>query len=1027
LASAPFHASTQAWRAFSCTVALLVGYGALAIDSTEYLSELHHTQWTTREGAPGAIAALAQSKDGYLWLGTPIGLFRFDGESFEHPAFPDGGLSINGDVSALYTTPSGDLWIGMTFGGAYLLRNGRLTQYTEAAGLPRHTVRQFAVTRDGAMWAALTNGLFRFNGDRWEAVGANWNYQTTGAYNILADRSGTLWARSADGTFFLADGSKAFQKSPVRGGRGWILAAPDGAVWVSDPEQGLISLSKPGRATSVLAPGYDPGGQTALFDRDGGLWIVLEHNKEIVFSRIPNPRKLWTDSKPFATSDIQTLRSTQSLTGDPFNFLEDREGNLWLATDGGLDRFRPNKLHSALGDEPLAHQAVMALSPEGDLIIAAFPKLLLRFSANQITPSIDLRFNLPDEINALYSGSNNGLWLGMEQVGLGHYSAGTIAAMPLSAPDKSRDIQAITEDHSGALWVSSIREGLFRYREKAWSLNGGIPGLPMKVPVNLFTDSAGKLWLGYTDSEIAVVDGGHSRMLGPTQGLNVGIVLAIASHADRVWIGGNENASLYQSERFWPLTRTDGAAFTGVSGIAEDDTGGLWLNGSTGVIHIDPAEVNAFSKNPTRRVNAETLNFEDGLNGIASQIRPLNNAVKSADGRVWFTTSAGAYWIDPKHIRKNPVPPAVLLRTVKANGLTYALGADVALPVHSTSLEFQFTATSLSIPARTRFKYKLEGVDADWQDAGNRRQAFYTNVSPGPHRFAVIAANEDGVWNQTGAAANITIAPAFYQTRWFYAACAFAALAMLWQLYRLRVGLLARQMGVRLGARLEERERIARELHDTLLQSTQGLILLFQGFAGRLAGPDPMRLQMESALDQADLLLNEARDRVSDLRTTGINSDITGALTRFAEELFTDTSVACKILATGSPVTLTLSAADDIYRIGREGLGNAAAHSCASNIEVEIAYEAEQLRMCIRDDGIGITSEILQKGARAHHFGLQGMRERAERIGGVLRIWSREAAGTELELTVPATKAYDDYRAKRAWIRRLLDFRGSRD
>jgi signal transduction histidine kinase/ligand-binding sensor domain-containing protein len=1023
LLSAPRHATTNALRTFSCVVALLIVRSVYAIDPTEYLSELHHTQWTTREGAPGAIAVLAQTNDGYLWLGTPIGLFRFDGQSFEHPTFPNGNISINGDVSSLYTTSSGDLWIGMRFGGAYLLRNGGLTQYSESEGLPRHTVRQFASTPDGAMWAALQNGLFRLTGNRWQAVGANWSYPATDGYNVFTDRRGTLWVRSMQGTFYLAPGAKSFQKSRVGGGRGWIIAAPDGTVWVSDPERGLTSISDPSRAIPVLAPGYDTGAQTALVDRDGGLWIIVQRDNSTIFLRIPNSKALWAKGEAVAGSEIQTLRSTQMLTGQAFNALEDREGNLWFATTGGLDRFRPNRLHSALESEPSMHETVMATGQSGDLLLASTsPNRLLKFSSNQIIPSIEQHFTAPEELNVVYSGSDGTLWLGMEQAGLARVVAHKTEIVPLWVQTKTHDIQAITEDYTGALWVSSVGEGLFRYRGNVWLQNGGVSGLPTKVPVSVFTDSVGKLWFGYADNEVAVVDGSDARILGAMQGLNVGAGLAIASRSDQVWIGGTENTALYKSGRFWPLTRTDGSAFTGVSGIAEDDIGGLWLNGSTGIIHVDAAEIDAFSKDPHHRVSAETFNFEDGLNGVAAQFRPLNTALKSADGRVWFTTSAGAYWIDPKHIRKNPIPPSVLLKSVGSNGKSYALGADAALPAHSTALQFEFTATSLSIPARVHFKYKLQGVDADWQDAGSRRQAFYTNVSPGPHRFEVIAANEDDVWNQTAAAANIMIAPAFYQTRWFYALCVVALLAALWQLYRFRIRLVARRIDVRMGARLEERERIARELHDTLLQSTQGLILLFQGFAGRLARPDPMRLQMESALDQADQLLNEARDRVGDLRTTGIDSDITGALTRFAAELFSDKSVRFEVMATGSPMILKPPAADDIYRIGREALGNIAAHAGASSVELEIAFEAQQLKMRIRDNGRGINAEVLQKGSRAHHFGLQGMRERAQRIGGVLNIWSRDAAGTEVEITVPAAQVYSGYRAKRRGIRGLLDF-----
>jgi signal transduction histidine kinase len=288
-----------------------------------------------------------------------------------------------------------------------------------------------------------------------------------------------------------------------------------------------------------------------------------------------------------------------------------------------------------------------------------------------------------------------------------------------------------------------------------------------------------------------------------------------------------------------------------------------------------------------------------------------------------------------------------------------------------------------------------------------------SNVPPGSHQFDVIAANQDGVWDTVGASmAMIVSPPAFYQTRWFYTLCGIALLVTIWQLYRLRLT----QIKNRLGERLRERERIARELHDTLIQSAQGLILIFQGFAGQLPKPDPMRQNMEIALDQADTLLNEARERVMDLRTTGIDSDVAQALTRAGEDLFQGTSIQFSVVSSGRPMPLMRSAADDIFRIGREALTNVSMHAKAKSVEIEVTFESDQFRLRVRDDGVGISAEIMKEGARPNHFGLQGMRERAERMGGRLAIWGRASAGSEIDLKIPAKTAYRDSKRRTRWI-----------
>jgi len=1005
-----------------CAIALFFSCGALAIDPTETLSELHHTQWTTREGAPGYIGAIAQTSDGYLWLGANTGLFRFDGESFEQPAFLNSS-TINGDVSALYATPSGDLWIGMRFGGAYRLRQGHLTKYSEQEGLPRHTVFAITARPDSTVWAAVSTGLYRFEGTRWIPVGGDWNYPATDGYCVFTDRRGTLWVRSWQGTYLLPNGAKAFEKSPVPGGRCWIFSETDGSVWTSDPEQGLLSLTDSGRVIDTTALSKVTGAAAAFADRDGALWVTIIKGADGQFVRIPSMAKLLKDRQSITPNDIQTLRPTQSMTSEaPFNIFEDREGNIWLATHGGLDRFRPNKLHSGLESLPDPfHYRAMTTDRQGNLWLAGLASMV-RFSTNQTTPIVDDRFRPKDFVSSMLSDPDGSILVGIQPGALQRYVDGKMQDMPLWPHAKSLAIQALARDHSGALWVSSAREGLYRQDDKGWMLNGGLEGLPTKAPVTMLVDSGGKLWLGYDDNRVAVVENDRVKVFGGTQGLNVGVVLAIAARGERVWVGGTDNVSLYSRGHFWSLTQIYGHAFTGVSGIAACEDGSLWLNGSTGVTRIAATDINAFVKDPQNLVNAETLNYEDGLSGVAEQIRPVNTALESADGRIWFTTSAGAaYWIDPRRIRRNTLPPPVLIKSVTGNGRTYPSVNQIELPQHTKDVEIQYSALSLSIPSRVRFRYKLDGVDTVWQDAGSRRQAFYTNVPPGSHRFQVIAANEDGVWNETGATADLRFAPAFYQTRWFYSACALVALAALWQLYQMRVRLLARQIRIRMGERLEERERIARELHDTLLQSTQGLLFIYRAFWMKLSEDDPMREKLGSALDQSNDVIAEARDRVRELRSTNIlDSDLESAFAKAGRELSEGGAATSRALVKGTPRPLQPAVSDDIYRIGREALQNAVAHSKASSIEIEIIYETDELRVRIRDDGNGIDPNVLAAGSRDGHFGLVGMRERAQRLGARLEIWSKPGAGAEIELAVPGEIAYRQTKTTPRWRRTFI-------
>jgi signal transduction histidine kinase/ligand-binding sensor domain-containing protein len=1000
-----------------CYVAFVACCGpAFAIDPSEYLSELHHTQWTTREGAPAGINALTQTKDGYLWLATQTGLYRFDGVSFEQYRKADDGQPLTGDVSAVLATDAGALWVGMRFGGAYVIAGDHITHYGKNEGLSDGAIFNFAIRDDETVWAIGTGGLYYRTGSKWFRARDDWGYPEKG-YALFAARDGTLWARSSQGTFFLPKGAKRFVKSDKASGSGWIFAGPNGDPWVSDQDVGLIALSGPTRqigGTKFLTD-VDGTGNSA-FDRDGGLWTQRYSSKgDWAIVRIPQAGTLLARSDALKPADFQILKDSDSkIEGAIYAMMEDREGNIWTAGLGSLDRFRSNKLHSALEEAPRMASTAMARDGHGSIWLANVSSVI-RFGVGHTLPDEIHQITADHEVQALWADLDGGLWLGRYQADMVHFANQALQTIASPAKSKGFGAQSIARDSSGALWISNIADGLFRRDGDTWTGQSIWPALPPKTPIILSADRNGRLWIGYNSDQIAVIEDNHEKMLDAADGLHVGNVLAISQRDERVWIGGTEAVQLYVHNRFWTLARQDGTQFAGVSGVVQDDTGSLWLNGSKGVWRVDSKEISAFVVDHTHSVDAELLNFEDGLRGTANQLHPIPTAIEGGDSRIWFTTNVGAYWIDPTHIHRNAVPPPVYIRSFFADGISYSAN-NAVLPQRTTNFEVDYTAPSLSIPSRVRFRYRLLGVDKEWQEAGVRRQAYYTNVSPGLHVFQVTAANEDGVWNEAGASTQFIIAPAYYQTRWFYTLCAILVLLALWQLYRLRVHQLARQFQERLGARLEERERIARELHDTLLQSTQGLILLFQGFAGRVRDPEPMRDEMEVALDQADSLLNEARDRVSDLRTTGLELNVEQAITRASEELFADSTTRVAVVTAGTPRPLVVAVADDVYRIAREALTNAYAHAKAQMVEIEIAYEAEQFRLNIRDDGRGLAEDVLQKGSKPNHFGLQGMRERAKRSGGTLNVWSKDGAGTEIALKIPAKTAYAELQKRTRWM-----------
>ncbi len=1006
-------------------VAWLICVNAWALDPQRTIAEFLHTRWTAEQGAPTSAWSMAQTTDGYLWFGTEVGLARFDGIRFENYE-PRRGQFPSRNISALLATPNGGLWIGFRFGGASFLKDGTAVTYMESQGLPSGTVFGLDRERNGTIWAATNRGLFRFQDGQWQDAGEDWGVPAKRLRTVFVDREGGVWAAGDGALSVLQPGAHRFQfvvKTTPRHTNGGnesvnLCQARDGTVWISGSADGLWPVSSISNgaplALRVLPPSQssvvkDPN--VCLVDRDGGMWIATWG---FGIARIPTPNRL---------DSVQRMTHASGFSADAvFAGLEDRERNIWFATEAGVERISSRsvvalpKLTGSWGG------GGMVTDDDGVLWVASQGA---REGEGNITGPLNRIQNdklskvpgVRKRLGCAFRDWDGTLWFGGPEQLL-RQANGRLqnVAMP---PDLGHfDVQAITRDGSGDLWISVVQHGVFRLHHGMWQPFGNLAALPQLPAVTMWTDSQGRTWFGYTENRVALLEGQTVRVFAAADGLQIGNVTAI-SGGSQAWFAGEWGLARFDKGKFQMMGNSASDGIGAVSGIVETPNGDLWLNQGTGVAHIPASELTRKIQDPGHVLSQERFDIQDGVSGFATQLRPQPSAILGTDGRIWLSGSQGLSWIDPAHIHRNPLPPPVAIRSVTASGRSYEPPGAVTLPALPSNVEIDYTALSLTVPDRVRFRYQLEGYDKTWQDVGTRRVAFYNRLGPGHYRFHVIACNNDGVWNQTGAAMELNVPPAFFQTATFRVLCVAAAGAALWLIYLLRVRQVALAVHGRLEERLAERERIARELHDTLLQSVQGLIWRFQGVAAELGDDQPARHTMETALDLAEATLTEGRDRVKNLRSSEEpRNELSRRLASAAEDLSRGDSVTFRIVRGGLAIDLRPMIEDEVYRIAREALANAYRHAHATEIEARIDYLKTGFQLRISDNGHGIDPEILRV-RREDHWGIAGMCERARKIGGDLEITGDAGRGTEIEFRIPARIAYQNSKGSWSqWLRR---------
>ncbi|WP_199100601.1 sensor histidine kinase [Dyella sp. ASV21] len=968
--------------------------------------------WTTETGAPADIWALAQGHDGYLWLGTGNGLYRFDGVRFERYSPPPGERFPSNDVTALTLLPDGSLWIGFYYGGATLLRAGHLQHYATEQGFPAGMVLAFAQTRDGALWAATEGGLARYDGTHWRVVGSDWNYPTRRADWLLLGHDGTLWATTGESLVFLRPGSQRFQNTDQLADKfSTVAQAPDGTLWLSDRVHGtraLPGLSATHPVSMLAAPADNTGFAPSfrlLFDRYGNLWGTRADKGGIY--RVADSAHL-ANGRSLKPGDItETIDHAHGLPSDrAVPLLQDAEGTVWAGTNLGLASFHRNSFYTPEEvTQGTASYYAMTTDPRGAIWIAD-SGTLLRVDGDG---SHVMRRDLPSTGSMLFD-RQGVLWI-LGDTRLYWLSDGHLDSIAMPARSA---VHAFALDAEGTPWLGLSDHGLYRLRHGDWQAVTPLPALAQQDPTALALAPDGSMWVGYTGNRLAKLAAGKTTLYTARDGLNVGNITALHATGEELLIGGEQGLARWRDGHVESMAVADSEAFNGVSGVLRGPSGELWINGAKGVVRMDSVEAELSFTQASHPPVYRLFDYRDGLPGIAVQAPVTPSATQDAQQRLWFLTNQGPTWTDPRRMDSNPLPPPVAILEAIANGEHYPSGRAIQLPRGTSNLQINYTAASLAVPDRVRFRYRLDGVDKDWQDAGTRREAFYSNLSPGRYRFRVIAANDDGVWNTLGATTVIAIAPWFFQTRWFYAACALALIALATGLFVWRMRLASERAHLQLMERMSERERIAREIHDTLLQGVQGLLLRLQALLANPSTSQQHGAELQTAINQARDMVIEGRDKIIALRGDSANyAELVQAILAVGENLAAQyPATRFRISTDGRPRLLLPSACDEVLDIVREAIRNAFVHAQASQVTVHVSYAARALHIRIEDDGAGIADDMLKNAAESGHWGIVGMRERATRLDAKLSLRKLMPHGTAWTLQVPCRAAYRPARRK---------------
>lgn len=950
------------------------------------LAQYQHRAFTAADGVPDEISAVSQDEDGMLWIAAAAGIFTFDGQRFSrYPVDFEAGPRT---AYFLRADPRGGVWIGWTGGGVTLIRAGTARHFTAASGIPAGTVWGFDFDRTGGTWAAGMHGVARFDGQHWRRMGPADGFNADDAAAVSVDNDGNVGVFTDEGLFILRKNARRFDAPLGKTTTRQPLAmGPAGHMYFMNPT-GIRRIASLQRYEQADHPYLyrEKGDATGsyLADRAGGLWFDSDRGLHHL-ARPDSVQAVDGALRP----DTETMTQAQGLSGKMvFGIFEDRRGNVWVATDGGLDRFRPTALTDAGRQTGATYvtASVFAAGPDGGVWVrTTFPRgAWLRLDADG---------NVVQRYDGVFPGTavrdGDGLLAIDASRRVVALHRGTRHPSGMALPDERLD--AMERDAAGRIWVATAGGQVLRSDGGAWT---PVPDLPAGRVVSIQADGDA-IWLGYLDNRLVRYDNGRTALYGAAQGLSTGTVSGVVRSGSATWVTGARGLNVLRDGRFTAVAGPPGM-FDDLARGLMDAHGGLWLTGRAGLMYLSATQLAECLAGCAAPVRPMLFDEADGLKGRSAALGD-GHIARDALGRIWVATGTGVYRIDGSAGRMTAPAPHTLVSSATAAGQRYPGNARLALKPGTHDLQVDYTAPVPDTPERMRFRYRLAGYDRQWQEAGTRRQAFYTGLAPGRYQFEVMAAEGNGPWSVQPARLDVDIAPAWYQTWWFRTTAAITLAAALVLLYRGRVQRLTRRVREQEETRQGERERIARELHDTVLQTNFALLLQVRAVAATAAG-SPVGAQLKGIVSQAQVSLDDGRARIAGLRAQqDADTGLTATLCREAGAILEGSAVTLACTSHGTPWPLRAAVAAECCAIVAEAVSNVRKHAQASMLRIDVRYRWWACTVTIADNGCGIPIKHID--GRIGHWGLTGMRERAALIKGRLGI-DTGPAGTTLTLRI---------------------------